>query len=210
MQLAKAALEDPSILSSAKLCAQALHLNYNATKRALHLYRKKAGTKGMEFLLCPLCLSRLFEDGNSTLVCHACGFEYELVASSSSIAINDNHHENVFRLSGGLGTAVDYSELNFKYGGQNIEHLINAGVRSPFSSLLSALMERLKGLMPSDRATERAYQLLSWEYRDASVKFPTMLHSRTFRAALIDNVIRRLRKEGLLSANGSAGDGGDQ
>ncbi len=134
-QIAKLALDDPSILKSPKAVAQAFGVSYKNAKMILLRYRKRAGNNGNR--LCYECLNML-KILSDSLVCDKCGFEHTL---PRIIAPSDSTHEIQ---SGIWPTGTEMSARELRQVAPNLKKIFSTKEERIKRQLLSDLEEILK------------------------------------------------------------------
>ena len=155
-QLAKLALDNPSVLLSPKAIAEVLKVSYPNAKMILCRYRKLLGNNGNR--LCPECLEVLTILTDS-LVCSKCGYEHTLprifVAADSTHEIQSGIWPN--------GTAM--TEYELRKVAPRLQKVFSSREERAAKIVLSQLEEILKSFPLNKEQTTFLAQKALFHYR---------------------------------------------
>lgn len=168
-----------------------LHLEYSNVKQIVFRIRNRVDCE----FLCPEC----FGPSLFNLVCESCGFE----ADKANIPIepNFNSQSPVYRIQpfNGLGSHTEYNaakdfggkqaRLNFRYGGNNIKHLVEPSNRSLIERCKSDIWQAFKKYAPADSIVEEANRFLVKEIMEFKHRYPLLIRSTNARAQIVKNVL---------------------
>ena len=155
--------------------------------------------------LCPLCFAPAFY--NKT--CHSCGFEAG--ADSPPLGLDFDAMSPVHRILPGGGLGSDLTVANIaaiarrsyareklppallRNHARNLSHVAEPRDDALLRAVDSDLLQELKALYPDDGVSDMAARLARFEVREFRAKYPTLGSPKGLRAAVVGNVLERLR-----------------